>query len=88
MPISQDLLEMLRCPRSQQPVRMASEDEITSFNDRIARGQLVHEDGTPVAEPLVEALITEDGKTLYRIDDDIPNMLIEKGIPAEQGSAA
>jgi uncharacterized protein YbaR (Trm112 family) len=33
---------------------------------------------------LQEGLITEDGQTIYRIDDGIPVMLIDKGIPANQ----
>ena len=35
-------------------------------------------------EPLEEALITEDGRTLYRVSDGIPVMLEEQGISAKQ----
>jgi uncharacterized protein YbaR (Trm112 family) len=28
--------------------------------------------------------LTEDGKTVYRIDDSIPVMLVDQGIPTEQ----
>jgi uncharacterized protein YbaR (Trm112 family) len=34
-----------------------------------------------VDKPLEEGLITEDGATVYRIDENIPVMLIEMGIP-------
>jgi uncharacterized protein YbaR (Trm112 family) len=39
-------------------------------------------DGKKVDTPLDAGLITEDGETIYRIDDDIPIMLIDEGIPA------
>ena len=33
-------------------------------------------------EPLREALITRDRRTVYRVDDGIPVLLIEEGIAA------
>ena len=39
-------------------------------------------DGVPQTEPLREALITRDRKTVYRVDDGIPVLLIEEGIAA------
>jgi uncharacterized protein YbaR (Trm112 family) len=41
-------------------------------------------DGSPVEAPLDEALITEDGRMLYRVSDGIPVMLEEQGISAKQ----
>jgi uncharacterized protein YbaR (Trm112 family) len=41
-------------------------------------------DGASVEEPLDEGLITEDGKTIYRVNDGIPIMLEEQGITANQ----
>ena len=38
-------------------------------------------------ETLQEGLITVDKKTVYRIDDDIPVMLIEMGICLEKQKA-
>ena len=40
-------------------------------------------DGGPVEETMEEALITEDGKTLYTVKKGIPIMLAEKAIPTE-----
>ena len=42
----------------------------------------------PVETPLQEGLITTDNETIYRIDDNIPVMLVDQGIPghfANQG---
>jgi uncharacterized protein YbaR (Trm112 family) len=37
-------------------------------------------DGKKIATPLKEGLITEDGKVIYPVEDDIPVLLEEKGI--------
>ncbi len=84
MPISNELLEILCCPKSKVAVKMVPEADLTAMNARIEQGGINYEDGTAVDKPLQEALITEDGKTLYRVDDNIPVMLIERGIVAEQ----
>jgi uncharacterized protein YbaR (Trm112 family) len=84
MPISEELLEILCCPKSKTPVQLLSEEALKKFNEAVAAGTLVYEDGSQVEKPLQEALITTDGKTLYRIDDDIPVMLVERAIAADQ----
>ncbi|MDA1313215.1 MAG: Trm112 family protein [Acidobacteria bacterium] len=81
MPISEDLLEILCCPRTKVPVQVLPADQLASLNERIAQGGVTHQDGSPVATPLQEGLITEDGETVYRIEDDIPVMLVDQGIP-------
>lgn len=81
MPVIQSLLEILCCPKTRQPLRQLSLDEIRQLNEKIASGKLSYADGNPVDKALTEALITEDGQTVYRVDDDIPIMLPEKAIP-------
>ena len=82
--IDRELLEILCCPKSKVPVEMLSEDKLKALNNRIGRGEVKTVDGSKVDKPLDAGLITEDGKTVYRIDDDIPIMLIDEGIPADQ----
>ncbi len=82
--IDRELLEILCCPKTKVPVEMLSEDKLKAVNDRIGRGEVKTVDGSKVGTPLDAGLITEDGKTIYRIDDDIPIMLIDEGIPADQ----
>ena len=84
MPISQDLLQILCCPDTKVPVVMLPEDKLAKVNEKIAAGGIKRVDEEAVEDPLQEALITEDGKTIYRITDDIPIMLVEEGIPAAQ----
>jgi len=84
MPISETLLEILCCPESKSPLKMLPEEDLKKYNDLISAGKLKYTDDKTVEKPLQEALITVDGKTLYRIEDDIPVMLVEQGIPANQ----
>ena len=81
MPISEQLLEILRCPATKAPLRPLSEEEIAALNARIGGEEVTYQDGSAVDKPLEEGLITEDGATIYRIDENIPVMLIEMGIP-------
>lgn len=84
MPISADLLEILCCPETKVPVEMLPSDKLEALNAKIASGEAAYADGGKIDTPLQEGLITTDGKTVYRIDDDIPVMLVDKGIPTRQ----
>ena len=81
MPINEQLLEILRCPATKAPLRPLSDDEINALNTRIENEEVKYQDGNAVDKSLEEGLITEDGATVYRIDESIPVMLIEMGIP-------
>ena len=84
VPIRKELLNMLCCPVTKTPVESLSEEKLSRLNDRIRQGIITCVDGTIVAQPIEEALITTDGQTIYRIDDGIPVMLADLGIPAAQ----
>ncbi len=84
MPIKKELLEILCCPVTKEPVEMLAADKLVQLNDLVAKGKVKTVDGKPVETKIVEALITTDGKTIYRIDDDIPVMLVDMGIPTDQ----
>jgi uncharacterized protein YbaR (Trm112 family) len=80
MPISDELLEILVCPETKQPVALAGDDVIAKINAEIEAGRLRNRGGEKVSDPVGEGLLREDGQILYRIDDDIPVMLIEESI--------
>lgn len=86
MPISEDLLSILCCPQTKVPVEMLSEEQLAKLNRHIEAGEVAYVDGSKVEKPLEEGLITEDNQTIYRIDDGIPVMLVEQGIPTRQMS--
>lgn len=84
MPIKKELLEILCCPVTKEPVEILPADKIALVNDQIAKGKLKNVDGSVADQPIEEALITRDKKTIYRIDEGIPVMLADMGIPTDQ----
>lgn len=84
MTVDKHLLEILVCPVTKTPVKVLAKDKLAILNREVEKGGIAHVDGSPVEEPLDEALITEDGRTLYRVSDGIPVMLEEQGISAKQ----
>jgi len=80
MPIASDLLEILVCPETRQPLRLAPGDLLARLNQQIAEKKLRNRGGQSVAKPINEALVREDGRVLYVVDDGIPVMLVEESI--------
>jgi len=84
MSVDKSLLEILCCPVTKIPVKMLSADKLADLNERVAKGEVRYLDGNAVTDALDEALITENETTIYRVDDGIPVMLEEHGIPCSQ----
>jgi uncharacterized protein YbaR (Trm112 family) len=84
MALDAEFVAVLRCPETHKPLRQMSVDELDEINKAVETGVLLYADGTPVTVALEDGLVTEDGATFYRVDDDIPVMLAEKGISAEE----
>ena len=80
MPVNPELLEILVCPETKQPVAPASDEILGRLNREIEEKSLRNRGGERVASPIAEALVREDGKILYVVDDGIPVMLIEESI--------
>ncbi|MDO5506201.1 MAG: Trm112 family protein [Pseudoxanthomonas suwonensis] len=78
------LLDILVCPDSHQPLILLAGDGLQAVNRAIAAGTVRRGDGSAQAEPLAEALVTRDGRTVYRIDDGIPVLLAEEAISTAQ----
>ena len=78
------LLDILACPATRQSMAMLDPAGMDALNKAIATGGVRRTDDTTQSEPLREALLTRDRKTVYRIDDGIPVLLVEEGIPTAQ----
>lgn len=78
------LLAILCCPVSHRELRLAKAEELKSLNAAIAAGSVSNRDGVRLREPLTEALVTDDGKLLYPIDNGIPVLLEGEGIGLSQ----
>ena len=78
--IDKDLLAILACPQTHQPLREASAADLERVNKRIAGGGAKNVGGKPVSEPLKAGLVREDGQRIYPIKDGIPVLLIDEGL--------
>ncbi len=84
MPVSKELLDILCCPKTRVALKELTAEQINKINNEISQKTINYADGKPVDKELEEGLITEDSKIIYRVDEEIPIMLIDMGIPAEQ----
>jgi len=82
--VDEELLDILVCPESKQPVRLADAELLGVVNTAIRGGSVVNTGGEPVTDPVAEGLVREDGDRLYPVRDDIPIMLIDEAIPLLQ----
>jgi len=78
--VSKELLEILVCPETRQPLTPASADLLAKLNAAISAGQLTNRAGQAVKQKLSSGLVRQDGKVLYAIVDDIPLMLVDESI--------
>ena len=88
--IHPELLEILCCPETRQPVREAPGALVESVNRAIRDGSLETPAGGGEAGVLDGGLVREDGKFLYPVRNGIPIMLIEEriAIPGPEGDAS
>jgi len=78
--VSPELLEILACPETKQPVAPAGPELLARVNEQIRAGRMRTRGGRAVSEPIAEALVREDQRVLYAVDDGIPVMLIEESM--------
>jgi YfiH family protein len=80
MNIDPELLKILACPETKEPVSLAPAELIEKLNNLIEQGGIKNRGGEDVTETMDAGLIREDGRFLYPIRDDIPVMLIDEAI--------
>ncbi|HEU5124164.1 MAG TPA: Trm112 family protein [Verrucomicrobiae bacterium] len=78
--IRPELLEILCCPETRQPLRLADSALVETLNQQIADGTLRNFQGKPVAEKLDAALIRADGICIYPVRQNIPLLLAAEAI--------
>ena len=82
--IDPELLEILACPETKQPVRLAEAELVERLNAAIAQRRLKNREGHVVTQPIQAGLVREDGNIVYPVRDDIPVMLVGEGIELSQ----
>ena len=82
--VDPELLEILVCPETHQPVRPAEGELLERLNQAIRSGDVINRGGNEVTDPMEEGLVREDDKILYPVREDIPIMLIDEAIELDQ----
>lgn len=84
MNLDRRLIEILCCPATRQPVALLSAAQLDALNRAVDTGQLVSVDGSPVRQRFSAGLVTRDARTVYRVEDGIPVMLVDQGVSLTQ----
>lgn len=79
--IDPELLALLACPETKEPVALADDALVRGVNERIARGALANRGGQKVVEPVEGLLLRADRRYAYPVRDGVPIMLIEEALP-------
>jgi len=77
------LLDILCCPITLKPLRMLNSSKLQELNQAIADQQLRARGGDLIQEPLADALVTNDGRLVYPVNDGVPVLLEEACIDLE-----
>ncbi len=78
------LLSILCCPVTHKGLSLARPELLKKINTAISDGKLVTHDGAALSEALDEALITDDGKIMYPVNDGIPVLLEGESVGLSQ----
>lgn len=79
--IDPELLSILVCPETKQPLSVATPETLERVNQAIKEGYLRNQGGAAVKETMKEALVREDGTVLYPVRDEIiPVLLLDEAI--------
>jgi uncharacterized protein YbaR (Trm112 family) len=79
--IDAELLKILCCPETHQPLALAATPVLEEVNRRFTAGTLKNRAGKPVEGKIDEGLVRADGKYLYPFRNHIPVLLVDEAIP-------
>lgn len=82
--MNKKLLSIICCPITHKGLSLVRSDQLKKINAAIADGGLTNREGRVLKQALAEALVTDDGKLLYPVDDGIPVLLEEESVAMEQ----
>jgi uncharacterized protein YbaR (Trm112 family) len=78
------LLDIVACPESKTPLRVADDALVARLNAAIDKGRLKDKSGRAVGPRLQGALVREDEAVAYPVWEDIPRLVVDAGIELDQ----
>lgn len=78
--ISDQFLDMLRCPETRERLQRGDADLVAKANQEIAAGRLRNRAGQKLAKPIDGLLVREDSQVAYPVIDDIPILLTDEAV--------
>ena len=78
--IEADLLKILCCPETRQPLAPVDAATLDRLNDRIVARGFKNRGGKAVTEPCEGGLVRQDGQVVYPIRQGIPILLIAESM--------
>ncbi|MBK6727796.1 MAG: hypothetical protein IPG63_11115 [Xanthomonadales bacterium] len=84
MALDPRFLSILCCPVSKRALKALSRSRLAFVNDAIRSGAVLNVSGSTLDAALADALISDDDKVIYRIEDGVPVLLPDEGIGTTQ----
>ena len=84
MALDPRFLSILCCPVSKRALKPLSRSRLGFLNDAVRAGSVQNVSGVAVTAIVADALISDDDKVIYRIDDGVPVLLPDEGIGTTQ----
>lgn len=78
--LSPELLELLADPETHEPLSLASEAELSKLRDAVRKGGLARRSGQQIKGDFEGALLSQQKRVAYLIEDGIPNLLIDERV--------
>ena len=78
--MEQDLLDILCCPETRQPLEQADPAKRDELNAAILRREVRDSLGRLVEAPVEDLLVREDGRRGYAVREGIPVLLVDEAL--------
>ena len=82
--LNPELVGVLACPETHEPVTLASEAQLQQLREAIAAGTARRRDGSEIEPDFEGALLSHGGKVAYLVRDGIPNLLIDERLELDR----
>lgn len=78
--VSDELLQMLRCPQTHSRLARADEALVERLNQAVQSGQLANQIGERIERPLRGGLVNEHQSLVYPVYDHGPTLVVDEAI--------